>query len=130
MAEEVLVKEYLSPEMISSGRSLIARLDETGWRPTSAFWLFDADQNRWQLVLSSPDVEQHGSRPGYEAVSRILSADESLALSLTDISIWPAHKKIVKLLPLAISVKGGPGVRFTRSAINGHYIEDAFIYRT
>jgi hypothetical protein len=129
MAEEQLVKEYLSPEMIAAGRALIARLDETGWRATSAFWLFDLERNRWKLVLSSPDVEKFGSRPGYEAISRILAADESLGLSLSDVSILPPRKDIVKLLSLAVSVNGGSETRFSRSAINGHYIEDAFIYR-
>jgi hypothetical protein len=129
MAEEILVKEYLSPEMISAGRLLLTRLDETNWRPTSAFWLFDLERNRWELVLSSPDVEKSGSRPGYETISRILAADESLGLSLSDISIQSPRKKIMQALPLAVSVKSGPGVRLSRSAINGHYIEDAFIYR-
>ena len=61
MAEEILVKEYLSPEMISAGRDLIARLDAADWHPTSAFWLFDLERNRWKLVLSSPEIEKNGS---------------------------------------------------------------------
>lgn len=129
MAEDILVKEYLSPEMISAGRELLARLDRAGWRPNLAFWLFDLERNRWELVLSSPDVEKNGSKPVYETVSRILAADESVGLSLSDISVASPREKIAQILPLAISVKSGSGVRFSRSAINGHYIEDAFIYR-
>ena len=130
MAEEVLVKENLSQEMISAGHALVAQLDKAGWPSTSAFWFFDSEQNRWELVLASPDVEKRGSRPGYELVSRLLTANALPGLSLADISIVPPRKDIVKLLSLAVSVKGDSGIRFSRNAINGRYIEDAYIYRS
>jgi hypothetical protein len=130
MAEELLVKETLTPEMIAAGRELIELIDQAGWRPTSAFWLFDSEQNRWNLVLSSPDVEKRGSRPAYEIVNRVLAAQKALGLSLSNISILPPRKEIVKLLTLALRVDGGSGVRFSRNAINGHYIEDAYVYRS
>jgi hypothetical protein len=130
MAEEILVKENLSPEMISDGRALLAQLDAAGWPATSAFWLFNAERNRWELVLSSPDVQMRGSRPGYETVRQILIRGEVSGLSLGDITILPPRKEIVKLISRAVSVNGGGGVRYSRNAIDGHYIEDAFIYRS
>lgn len=130
MAEDTLVKENLSPEMISAGRALLAELDAAAWHATSAFWLFNPERNRWELVLSSPDVETRGSRPGYETVRQILLRGDLSGLSLGDITILPPRKEIVRLLSRAVSVTGGGGVRFSRNAIDGHYIEDAFIYRS
>ena len=130
MAEEILVKETLSPKMISSGRALLSRLDAAGWRPSSALWLFDAEQNRWEMILASPDVEQRGPRPGYEIVRGILADARYPALALADVSIVPTRNEIVKALSLAVNVSGGSGVRMSRNAINGRYIEDAYIYRS
>ena len=130
MAEDVLVKENLSREMMAAGHALLGHLDQAGWSPTSAFWLFDSEQNRWELVMSSPEVEQRGSRFGYELVSRILASNSLPGLSLADISIVAPRKEIVKLLSLAVSATNGSGIRFSRNAINGHYIEDAYIYRS
>ncbi len=73
MAEVVLVKEALTPEMMAAGRALIDALDGKGWPPTSAFWFFDVEQSCWRLILSSPDVQNSGSRHAYELVSSILS---------------------------------------------------------
>ena len=38
MAESMVVKEYLTPEMIEGGAKLITRLDELGLPIVAAFW--------------------------------------------------------------------------------------------
>jgi hypothetical protein len=131
MAEELLVKEALSNEMIAAGRELVAELDQKGWLVKSAFWIFESEQNRWKLILSSPNVETRGPRDGYEIASTLLSDKFGSTLSLSDISIVPPRNELVKLFSSVIGAGGAiSDVRFSRNTINGRYIPDAYIYRS
>jgi hypothetical protein len=129
MAEELLVKEALSKEMITAGRDLLGALEKAGWVAQSAFWLFDPDANRWKLKLSSPEVETKGRRPAFELVSKILSNSE-IPLTLFDISIVPPRDRTVKVMSAALKTIPTSGIRVSRAAFDGHYIEDAYVYRS
>jgi hypothetical protein len=72
MAETVLVRSDLTPEMIAGGRALLRALDSAGLVFDAAFWLLDEDHARWRLVLSSRSVRTLGSRKLYEKVGKIL----------------------------------------------------------
>jgi len=112
-----------------AGQTLLARLDPATF--TAALWLFLSEAGTWRYVLASPSVGQTGSRPLYEAVdnaSTTLGLNES-TISLQDIAIVGDSDLTIRLLRLATRVQPPMEVRFARNTIQGHYIEDAYIYK-
>jgi hypothetical protein len=131
MAEEILVKESLTPEMVRVGEQIVRALDNSRWPVVSAFWLFDPEQNRWRLIIASPEVGLQGPRNAYIHIGKALQELHTGEISLHDISVRSPDDKLVKIFASAVST--GPemsGIRFSRNAIDGRYIEDAFIYRS
>ena len=127
-----MVKEQLTPEMINIGENLLKSLDAIGLPITAAMWLFDPETNEWRLKFSSPFSSTIGRREVYR---KIAEARNSIGLSsdefpLDTVGLLDSSDRIVGLLQQA--VKTGPGIsriRFSRNAINGHFIDDALIYR-
>jgi hypothetical protein len=131
MAEETLVKENLTSKMIRGGEDLVKALDKSGWQPTSAFWLFNPEQNRWRLILGLPQVDSHGPRQAYDFIIKLLHSMETPDIDLHDVSARSPNERLVKLVSSAIKTEPGTnGFRYTRNTIDGKYIEDAYIYRT
>lgn len=63
MAEEVLVGEQLTPDMIKSGELLVVALDKLDVVVKGAYWLLLPDQRDWRLVIASPEVRVGGQGP-------------------------------------------------------------------
>lgn len=131
MAQEVVVKESLSEPMVRDGAALVERLDQAGWRPSAAFWFYLPDASSWRLMLASPDVATRGPREIYTVIQGALGRLEpGHEIALDDISVLPADHPLVTLLRGMLTT--GPGiarVRFSRNVIDGHFIEDALLYR-
>ncbi len=132
MAEEVLVKETLSPEMIEAGKALTKRLDELGWPLVGSLWFYNPESNQWRLILASPRTESEGPRKTYQEIQGALKAlpAGSPSISLSDVTVVEPSNPLIALLRSVI--KTGPNVsdiRFSRNTVNGQFIEDAFIYR-
>jgi hypothetical protein len=132
MAENTVVKEQLTDAMIQAGENLTRKLDEAGVPVVAALWLFDTDLGGWRLVFATPDVDTKGPREVYR---KIIAAIESLgpdsaAAPLSVIGLLGPNADLVRLLKVAIQTGTGISrVRFTRNVINGHFIDDALIYR-
>lgn len=126
-----MVKEQLTGAMIDAGAELTAKLDEMGLRVTAAFWLFVPDVNEWRLQFASPDVSTKGPRGVYEKVRLAINQLGGKAdVPLSIISVLDANDDLVQLLKLAIRTGPELGrIRFSRNVINGHFIDDALIYR-
>ena len=127
-----MVKELLTPEMINVGENLLKSRDAIGLPITAAMWLFDPETNEWQLKFSSPLSATIGRREVYRKIGEArnsigLSSDE---FPLDTVGLLDSSDQIVGLLQQ--EVRTGPGIsriRFSRNAINGHFIDDALIYR-
>ena len=132
MAEELLVGEQLTPEMIKSGEMLIAALDKLNVLVKGAFWLLLPDQRTWRLVIASPEVRLAGPKAVYR---KIRSALERLppgvaSVGTKDISVVDEKAHALSLLRSAVSTGPGiSGIRFSRNVINGQLVEDAYLYR-
>ena len=132
MVENTLVKELLTPEMIASGEKLTRKLDESGVPIPVAMWFFLPEINEWRLIFASPHVFQYGRRETYlkiEEARRALGAELG-DLPLSAIGVWDTNDELVQRLRMAVHT--GPGltrVRFSKNTINGHFIDDALIYR-
>ena len=132
MAEETVVKEILTQEMIQAGAELTRRLDEAHLEVRASLWLYIPDKNLWRLIVASPAVRQDGPKKVYQQIQTILSkmSDKTWKIPLHDISVVEDSDPLIALLRTSMSTEDGiSGIRFSRDTINGHFIEDAYIYR-
>lgn len=118
--------------MIDAGAELTAKLDESGLPITTALWFFEPDLNEWRLLFASPEVATKGPRDVYEKIQRVVGhlGEKASAVPLSIIGLMDTDADLVRLLKVAI--RTGPGVnriRFSKNVINGHFIDDALIYR-
>lgn len=132
MAENTVVKEHLTPEMIEAGARLTAKLDEMGLPIAAALWFFLPDRNEWLFVLASSEVSTAGPRSVYKKIQEARQAlgGEVAALPFASITLKDDNDELVRLLRVALRTGGGVSrIRFSKNVINGHFIEDALIYR-
>lgn len=132
MADEMVVKESLTNEMIDAGAELIRRLDAASFELNAGLWLYMEEPNSWRLILASPIVTKDGPNKAYQGIQSVMSKmpENWKVISLVHISAVGPNKPIVALLRKAVKTGNGiSGVRFSRNAVNGQYIEDAYIYR-
>lgn len=135
MDKKVLVRETLTKEMIDVGRKLVHSLDAGGIRVTSALWWFESESKTWQLLVASPLLSDEGPNKAYKRIQDVLAKMakdkqpflelEYIRLVKTDDPRITTLRKMYKTKPKCVS-----GVSVTASAIDGLYIDDAFIYRS
>ncbi len=132
MVDELVVKESLTNEMIDAGAELISRLDAAGFDLNAALWLYMEEPNAWRLILASLIVKKEGPNKAYKKIQSVMSKrpEERKVISLAQISAVRPDKPIVALLRKAVKTGNGiSGVRFSRNAVDGQFIEDSYIYR-
>jgi len=132
MVAETVVNDILTDAMTEAGAELTRLLDQAGLDVRASLWLYMPDGNVWRLVIASPEVETLGPKKVYGKIQSVLSQrpEKRPRLDLKDISVVePAHP-LVSLLAKAIRTGDDvSGIRFSRNVIDGHFIEDAYIYR-
>jgi hypothetical protein len=131
MAEAALVDAD-----IELGRQVVEALDAeppaSGLRPTAAFWFLFPEESTWRLVLALPAAT---TKPPQEVYGELLDVVQR-ALPYADvpmdaIGVAPPGLPLIQLLRGAIQTTGDSvsGIRFSHNVINGHLIEDAYVYR-
>lgn len=132
MAQETVVKDFLSNEMITAGEELTRRLDEVQFEVTGSFWLYDSDSNVWRMIIANPQVDVNGPARAYKKIQSAVSqmpADQP-KIHLKDITVIDSKDPLISLLRKGVRTgKGISGQRLSRNAINGVWFEDAYIYR-
>jgi len=130
MAEETVVKEVLTDEMKSLGASLTRTLDEAGWSIVAAFWYYESDENRWELMLAFPRLNSDPGIGPYMAVVHALKALGLSRIHLNHMRVVDRDHPVVKALA-SVCQTGWTitGIPFSRQAIDRSIIEDAYIYR-
>ena len=132
MAQNSMVKEGLSPSIVSDGAALSGKLDESQWSVSAAFWFYLPDANGWQLLIASPEVETKGPRESNAVIQKGLSdlVPAPAALSLDDIGLMPSNHPLVALPSSFIATgKSISNIRLSQNMINGQFIDDALTYR-
>jgi len=134
MAENtVVVKEQLTDEMIETGALLTQKLDDLGFPIAVAMWFFMPDINEWRLLFASPKLSTTGPREVYKQIEegRKALGAQAERLPLSVISLMDTNHQLVKLVQVALHTGSGVSrVRFSKNVINGHFIDDALIYRS
>lgn len=117
--------------MIEVGEGLTRALDKAKVPINGAFWLYLTESERWRLVFASRRVNEYGPRRMYEDIQRVLATyGVQKKLFLSDITVMETNAPLFVSLRKAIKTgRGLTGIRFGQSSVNGHYVEDAYIYR-
>lgn len=119
--------------MVEAGAELTQKLDEMGLPLTAALWLFEPEVNEWRLVFASPEVGVKGPREVYDRIRQAIDQlkGKADASPLSAIALLDANADLVRLLRVALKTEIGVKnrIRFSKNAINGHFIDDALIYR-
>jgi len=132
MGQNVLVDRYLSREMIEAGAETLRRLDSAKVAIKAAYWMYRVEPGRWRLVLASPDYNKIGPTKTIEKIQLALEniKEEDGIVTLWDISVVDSTDSIVKAMKKALKKRKDVSVtRLTDTYIDGHYIDDAYIYR-
>lgn len=132
MAEEVVVRESLSEAMINAGAELTHSLDDRGWPVAASLWFYFTDIEQWRLLLASPRVSEEGPKKAYQHVREALRSlpEDKPKIRLQYIAVAGASDSLVSLLRTAVRTgEEITGIRFSQNVINGHLIEDAYIYK-
>ena len=144
MAEEVLVKEQLTPDMVFAGNELTKRLSQDpDFGLVCSLWLYTSEANGWRLVVSTPVVDNSGPIHAYQLIQGIIGNNwpEQMEMHLYTISVLRSKHSLVRALqtlgPFEIQeLPPGPrpsptvraGKRITLTRIQDVFIEDALIY--
>ena len=116
---------------LSWGKHRAAFVGRPDVRVRAAFWWYFPESQEWRLVIATPLVDEVGPLSAYGRIQAELNAiSPSLTLSLQNISLISPKDERVKAFKKQLKIAPNPGgVRFTHSALNGTYIEDAYVYR-
>lgn len=132
MAENTVVKEMLTSAMVDAGAELTRKLDQIGVPITAALWLFEAELNEWRLVFASPEVTTLGSRDVYDKVRQAIDQlqERAAPVPLSLVTLMDANADLILRLRKALGTGSGISrIRFSKNVIDGHFIDDALIYR-
>lgn len=132
MAQDILVGDQLTEDMITAGEHVVSALDKLNVLVKGAFWLLLPDQHIWRLVIASPEVRTLGPKAVYRKVTTALKRlpPNVQPISTKDITVLEDNNHLVQLLKAF--VKTGPTIskiRMSRNVVNGELIEDALLYR-
>ena len=130
MAEEILVKELLTTEMIEGGKELTLRLDRTELDVTASFWFYFIDSTRWNLILGISQILREGPIRPITLIQNLLDQQPVPGVNLLDIiAIQSDHSMIRRLKTLLTTGKTIKGIRISQTVVENVLIQDAYIYR-
>jgi hypothetical protein len=100
VAEEIVVKEHLTQEMISAGDDLTKRLrQDQDFDLLCSLWLYSSDVNRWRLIVATPIVDNSGPIHAYQRIEGIVGEDWPYPdTPLYEISILRSNHSLVRAL--------------------------------
>ena len=132
MAQELLVGNHLTSDMISTGSLVIKSLDTAKVGLKAAFWQYMPDERTWRLFLVSPQVRNLGPTAVYRKVNDAISKMPVNALRPTtnDISILDNKStSYARVRSLLSDPSSSSGVRLIRTSAEGKLADDLYVYR-
>jgi hypothetical protein len=132
VAENTVVKEQLSAEMIEAGAQLIAKLDAMSLPIVAALWLFDTEINEWRLLIASPERASSGPLGIYEKIQEARRAlgEQAARVPMWLITLVDPNQELIRSFRKGMPTgEGISRIRFSKNVIGGHVVDDALIYR-
>jgi hypothetical protein len=119
-------KTILVSEDIEKGRRLLPSLEKI-LKITAAFWFHYDEQERWKLVVVSPDVSEKGPRALYTGILALLrdlqnDPQTPLQFSFDDITLVSPASLLYKRVKQGSGLHVGP-------VPEGPSSQDAYIYK-
>lgn len=130
MGQVVLVTDF-----IAAGRRLIDALDRDGFDVNTALWFYTAEDQRWELVIASKDVQKKGLIDSYTRVGRVFRAIPDIdalrdGLDLDDVILTKPSDELIRALRSRYHVAPGEReIRLTGTFVRGIPVDDAILYR-
>ena len=108
-----MYKTILVNSDVENGRRIVKKLEEKGWPITAAFWFHSDEQDRWELVVVSPDVPDKGPRQLYTTLWRLLDdlandPKNPLRFPLDDIKVVGPYSLLYKMVKERSGLSFGP----------------------
>lgn len=129
MGEKILVKEILTGDLIEAGRKLIALIKESSFELTACYWIYLQEINSWRLKIASSNINQTGAKNAYEQIEKSLEQLPDDTINIVNISILDKNDEEIQILKKLIKDSNKKtNLRISKSAINGHFIDDVYIY--
>lgn len=130
MAQEVLVGQILTKEMIDAGAELLRDIEGWPLELSAAFWLFFSEADEWRLVLVSSRVDTDGPLKLYAKLSDLLynGTEKKYGLDLSNISLFSPGEPLVRAAASVSKLYDLTGKRLARGNFNGVYVEDIYVY--
>ena len=132
MAEEVLVKEALSSEMVSAGARLARHLGASSIAIDALMWLYIPESNAWRFIIGTPEVRTKGPKRVYQDIRSIIAKlpKDQQEVPFEDIFVIDSNDPMILPLRTALAMEQGiSGTRLSQNVLNGTLIEDAYIYK-
>jgi hypothetical protein len=131
MAQEIVVKDSLSREMIVAGEELMRELDKLHLDIDAALWLYDPENNSWRFIVATPEVKTKGPKKVYKQVQSVISkvVGSGDDFSLKDVTVHDSKDSFIQLLRSGLRTIDDISIRLSRGVIKGVPIGDAYIYR-
>lgn len=108
----------------------LAQDDRLGLR--AAFWWFDAEAERWSLVVASKLYRTHGPRAAYRTIAKHIAklAPKRAIGAFIDLgNVVAVSDRDARAVALASAVAVTDGsTRIQSSMVNGVYVTDALVY--
>jgi hypothetical protein len=125
-----VVENLLVGNWIHLGEILIEGLQEANFPLAAAFWLYTEERGRWRLILASPLVDEKGPMNAARKVDKLIrSKPELRPLIFVGMSVKSPKEDLVRALrALRPYLKDEKGFRVSGQPVDGHFIQDAYVY--
>ena len=127
-----MAAKLLVDQDIEFGKRLLIDLDRRQVRVDAALWAYDPDSEKYQLVISSEDVDTRGARPVYAKIQEVMDTyPEDDRRRFWDIAVTSPSTGVVATLKTVVSTASDAiaSIRMTDNVVNRELIEDVYVYR-
>jgi len=130
-------KTTLVESDIEAGLTAVKALEAAGLPIAAAMWLRLHDSSKWQLYITSPDVETYGPTTVNRFIDRILLTIKS-PISLDEVTVANTTNHFVnKISPLSVLTSGNSNtltiaenrLRFGNSTFDGVEVDEGVVYK-
>jgi hypothetical protein len=128
MAQEILVSEILTSEMISAGAELAPYFLSSQLPIDGLLWLYHPESETWRFVVVTPEVKTFGLTKVYEDIRSIVSNIPAgkLIVPINDIFAVDSNDPLIAALRPAMV--GRQNVKISGSLFGRVLIEGAYVY--
>lgn len=115
------------------GELLLKQLEKDIFPVRSAFWYYDSDRDKWDLILATRLVSEQGPLEAYRKLGESIRRIDTPGFEMESTRVRLVKEKdpLPSLLRKAVRTGAGiSGISTASSVIDRTFVEDAYIYRS